>query len=157
ALAHFEMGLARLQELPDDAGRAELERDLRIASLVALMTIKGYGSLESEGSASRALEPCRRPGTDWKDLWFALRGLLFSDKVRPNLRRAHEIADEMVALSEQHADVARPLQALENRGLVNLRAGAFEAAAVDFDRSIAIFESTPTVGQERLLTTLTFP
>jgi len=151
ALAHFETGLARLQELPDDARREELELDLRIASLVALTTIKGYGSLEGERSASRALELCRRPGTDWKDLWFALRGLLFSDSVSPNLRRAHEIADEMVALSEQHADAARLLQALENRGLVKLTAGAFEAAAVDFDRSIAIFESTPTVGQERLL------
>ena len=101
ALAHFETGLARLQELPDDAGRAELERDLRIASLLAVLAIKGYGSLEAEVSASRALELCRRPGTDWKDLWFALRGLLLGDVVRPNLRRGHETVAEMVALSER--------------------------------------------------------
>ena len=63
----------------------------------------------------------------------------------------------MDALSEQHADAARLLPALGNRGLVNLTAGAFEAAAVDFDRSIAIFESTPTVGQEKLLDDAVLP
>jgi tetratricopeptide (TPR) repeat protein len=37
------------------------------------------------------------------------------------------------------------------RAFANLSAGAFEPAAVDFERAIAIFESTPTAGQERLL------
>jgi predicted ATPase/class 3 adenylate cyclase len=151
AVAHFEIGLTRLQELPDDARRAELELDLRIASLVALATNKGYGSLESEASAARALELCRRPGTNWKDLWFALRGLFLAALIRPDLHRAHERAAEMVALAEQHASAAHLAQGLGNRATANLTAGAFEPAAADFDRAIAIYESTPTAVRERLL------
>jgi predicted ATPase/class 3 adenylate cyclase len=151
AVAHFETGLARLQELPDDARRAELELDLRIASLVALATIKGYGSLESEASAARALGLCQRPGTNWKDLWFALRGLFLSSLIRPNLHGAHERAAEMVALAEQHTSPAHLGQGLGSRAMANLTMGAFELAAVDFDRAITIYESTPTAGQERLL------
>jgi predicted ATPase/class 3 adenylate cyclase len=151
AVVHFETGLARLQELPDDARRAELELDLRIASLESLATIKGYGSLEGEGSASRALELCRRTGTNWKDLWLALGGRYRSAVVRPDLYKAHEIAAEMVALAEQHESAAHLARALSIRAFANLVAGAFEPAAVDFDRAIAIYESTPTAVQERLL------
>jgi hypothetical protein len=81
AVAHFETGFTRLEELPADALRAKLELDLRIETYRAL-AIKGYGSLEREVSASRALELCRRPGTDWKDLWLALRGLYGNTIVR---------------------------------------------------------------------------
>jgi class 3 adenylate cyclase/tetratricopeptide (TPR) repeat protein len=151
AVTHFETGLARLQELPDDARRAELELDLRIASLESLITIKGYGSLEGEGSASRALELCRQTGTNWKDLWFALRGLYTSALLRPDLRRAHEMAAEMVALAKQHASAEHLADALGMQGFANLTAGAFEPAAVAFDRAIAIYESTPTAEWERLL------
>lgn len=40
---------------------------------------------------------------------------------------------------------------------MNLMAGAFEGAAVDFDRAIAIYESTPTAGQEGLLDDASIP
>jgi tetratricopeptide (TPR) repeat protein len=113
--------------------------------------LAAHGSPEGEGSASRALELCRLPGTDWKDRWFALRGLLLTDIMRPNLRRADEIVAEMVVLSEQHANAAHLAQALEMRALVNLTAGAFEPAAVDFEQAFAIFDWTPSVGQETLL------
>jgi tetratricopeptide (TPR) repeat protein len=151
AVAHFETGLARLQELPDDARRAKLELDLRIASLVALAIVKGFGSLESEASASRALELCRRLGTNWKDLWFALRGLFLTTLARPDVHGGHKMMAEMVALAEQHETPAHLAQALGLRAMGNMEAGAFEPAAVDFDRAIAIYESTPTEVQERLL------
>jgi predicted ATPase len=151
AVAHFEAGLARLQELPDDARRAKLELDLRIESHGALTVIRGYGSRESEESASRALELCRRPGTDWKDLWLALRALFRSAIVHPELRKAHEIAAELLALAEQQETAAHLAQALGMRAFANLSAGAFDVAAVDFDRTIAVFESTSMAGRERLL------
>ena len=151
AVTHFETGIVRLQELPDDVRRAELELDLRIASLESLATIKGYGSLEGEESASRALELCRRLGTDWKDLWLALGGRHRSALVRPDFQKAREIAAEMVAIAEQHESAAHLARALSIRAFANSVAGAFQPAAVDFDRAIAIYESTPSAVQERLL------
>ncbi len=60
----FETGYARLQDLPR---RPEgPERDLRNASYLALITIKGYGSRAGLESASRALDLSRRPGIAWE-------------------------------------------------------------------------------------------
>jgi predicted ATPase len=157
AVAHFETGLAQLQELPDDAKRAELELDLRIVSLVALGIVKGYSSLESEASAARALGLCRRPGANWKDLWVALRGLFLAAISRHEVHRAHEMLAKMVELAEQRESATHLAQALALRGLGNMEAGAFEPAASDFDRAIAIYESTPTAVQERLLDDLHAP
>jgi adenylate cyclase len=57
----------------------------------------------------------------------------------------------MVALAEQHESAAHLAQAVGTRAFANLTAGAFELAAVDLERAIAIFESTPMAGQEPLL------
>src|SRR5262249_3328523 len=47
AVAHFEASLEKLQQLPDDERRAELELELRIAVQNALLTIRGWASPES--------------------------------------------------------------------------------------------------------------
>jgi hypothetical protein len=76
AIAHFETGLARLPELPDDDRRTELELDLRNSVRLALVTIKGYGSPEGEQSAARAMELAQRPGINQEKSWLALVGVL---------------------------------------------------------------------------------
>jgi predicted ATPase len=60
------------------------------------------------------------------------------------------MAAEMVALAEQHASAEHLADALGMEGFANLTAGAFEPAAVAFDRAITIYESTPTAEQGRL-------
>jgi predicted ATPase len=59
AVEHFDTGLARLQELPDDSRRAELELDLRNAAQQAVLTLRGYGSAESEQFSLRTFELSR--------------------------------------------------------------------------------------------------
>ena len=48
--------------------------DLRNAAFVAMMTTKGYASLEAEHSAARAMVLCQRPRINWEQTWSALRG-----------------------------------------------------------------------------------
>ena len=96
AVMHFETGLAALQKLPDDDRRAELELDLRIASLGALATIKGYGSTEVQQSAVRAMELGQRAGTGWEKSWWALNALCNVAVTRPDIRKACELATELV-------------------------------------------------------------
>jgi predicted ATPase len=143
AVAYFETGLARLQELPDDDRRAELELDLRIAGQSALQTTKGYGSPEGEQSAARAIELSRRPGIDWEKSWPALLGLYLSASARADNRKAREIATEQLAIAERHGNVVRTAQAVSWLAAANMFAGAFDLATEGFDRSAALLESIP--------------
>jgi len=143
ALAHYETGLARLQELPDDDKRAGLELDLRIAAHWSLATIKGYGSSEAERSAARAMELGQRPGIDWEKSWWALRGLLTSAIVRPDVRKAHEIATELLTRAERHESAVHRTGSVHFLAFVNMLAGAFDLAAQGFDRAAALHESMP--------------
>jgi len=63
AMAHFETGVSRLQEFPNGDRRAEIELDLRLASHVALRSVRGYASAESEQAARRTVELSQRPGS----------------------------------------------------------------------------------------------
>jgi predicted ATPase/class 3 adenylate cyclase len=143
AVSHFQTGLARLQELPDDDRRAELELDLRIAGQSALQTTKGYGSPEGEQSAARAMELSQRPGIDWEKSWPALLGLYLSASARADNRKAREIATEQLAIAERHGNVVRIAQAVSWLAAANMFAGAFDLAAEGFDRSAALLESIP--------------
>ena len=115
AVAHFETGLELLQKLPDDDRRAELELDLRNAAGMALSLVKGYASLEVERSWERAMVLCRRPGIDWAKSWGALLGICMVQFTRPDMRKACEMAAELVARAEEHGRTEQiwlPLQML---------------------------------------------
>jgi hypothetical protein len=154
AVGHLETGLPLLQQLPDDDRRADLELDLRIASLTALTTTRGYGSPEGERSATRALGLCRRPGTDWEKPWLALAGLFRPTIVRPDIPRALEIATEMLALAEPQESAEHIAQSVGTVAFANLSAGAFELADRGFEQTVAMYESirkSPTRRPRRLL------
>ncbi|MBV8137799.1 MAG: AAA family ATPase [Deltaproteobacteria bacterium] len=144
AVGYFESGLARLQELPDDDKRAELELDFRNTVHVALITLKGYGSPEGERSAARALELSRRPGVSWEKSWLAIFGLCNISALRANVSRAIELATQMLAIAEQHGNDELTAESLYLLALAQMFAGKFEFAAKCFDRAISIYETMPT-------------
>ena len=143
AVIHFETGLAALHKLPDDDRRAEFELGLRIASLGALATIKGYSSTELEHSAARAIELGQRTGIDWEKSWSALCGLYVATLARPDMRKACELATELVARAERHGNAEYIAQAVLSLAFANMMAGAFDLAAAGFDRGAALYESMP--------------
>jgi adenylate cyclase len=142
AVGHFETGLARLQELPDDDGRAELELDLRNAVGTALFTLKGYSSPEGERSAARALELSRRPGVFWEKSWIALNGLYANALTRPSHSKARELARHLLALAQQYGSVDLTAESLFLLAFPEMCSGDFELAAESFERSISMFETT---------------
>jgi predicted ATPase len=143
AVIQFETALARLQELPDDDLRAELELDLRNTVHWALISLKGYGSPEGELSAARALELARRPGVSWEKSWIALYGLLLTAFVRASVSRAAELAEQLLAIAEQHGNNERLAESLYLLGHSLMFAGKFSRTAECFDRAISLFEAMP--------------
>jgi class 3 adenylate cyclase/tetratricopeptide (TPR) repeat protein len=144
AVGHFETGLARLQELPDDGQRAELELDLRNAAQFALRITKGLGSAESEESNLRALEISRRPGVHWEKAWKALLGLCATALSRANLEKARELATQLLAIAEQSGNVDVTAESVYFLAFSQMFAGDIELAAKSFDRSVSLFETTPS-------------
>jgi adenylate cyclase len=143
AVGHFETGLTRLQELPDDDRRAELELDLRNAGYLPLATLKGIGSPEGERAAARALELSRRPGVSWEKSWIALHGLYLTTLIQASLWRANELAMQMLAIAEQHGNKELAAQSFSSLALSQMLTGNFDSADKSFDRAISMYETMP--------------
>ncbi|MGH7778578.1 MAG: adenylate/guanylate cyclase domain-containing protein [Candidatus Binataceae bacterium] len=141
ALAQFESGLEQLQKLPDDDRRAELELDLRIAASGALGDSKGFGSLEVEQSAARAMELCQRPDINWERSWAALFEIFFVQQFRPDVRKAEAIAVELVARAEEHDSVGRLAESANWLAYARMVSGDFELAAQAFERAWTLLET----------------
>jgi len=141
ALAHFETGLAQLDKLPDDDRRAELELDLRNAAGSSLGDTKGYGSFEAEQSAARAMELCQRPGISWGKTWSALFQIFFVQQLRPDVRKAEAIAEELIVRAEEHQADGYLAEATNWLAYAKMVSGNFELADQLFDRAWALLES----------------
>jgi predicted ATPase/class 3 adenylate cyclase len=142
AVTQFETGLELLLELPDDDQRAELELDLRNAAFSALIAIKGWSSPEAEQSAARAMELCQRPGINWEKTWLALVGVYQVHLTRPDLRKACERADELVARAEEGGSAKHIAIAAGMLAFAQMLSGDFQLAAQCYDREWALWEST---------------
>jgi class 3 adenylate cyclase/tetratricopeptide (TPR) repeat protein len=143
AVGHFETGLARLQELPDDDRRGELELDLRNAAQQAVLTIKRFGSAESEQFTLRAFELSRRPGVSWEKSWIALYGLSLTAVLRGSLSRASELATQMLAIAEQHGNKELAANSSSVAAFSQMLAGKFESAGESFARVISLYQTMP--------------
>jgi adenylate cyclase len=140
-LSQFETGLELLQQLPDDDRRAELELDLRNAAGGTLGDSKGFASPEAAQSSARAMLLSRRPGISWQRTWNALYADLFVHLTRPDLRKACELAAELVALAEKHESAEHLADATTYWAFARMYSGDFELAAQDFDHAWVLLES----------------
>jgi len=141
AVAQFESGLEQLQKLPDDDRRAELELDLRNAVVLALPNIKGYASPEVEQSSARVTELRRRLTINFEQTWLAVFGVLYVHLFRPDLRKASEVAAELVARAEEQGSAEHIAEAVTTLALAKLLSGEFDLAAQDCERGWALVES----------------
>jgi hypothetical protein len=63
---------------------------------------------------------------------------------RPDMRRACELATDLVARAEQHGTPEHTAQAILWLAFANLIAGAFNLAAEGFDRGAGLYEALPS-------------
>jgi class 3 adenylate cyclase/tetratricopeptide (TPR) repeat protein len=141
AVAHFEAGLEKLEQLPDDERHAEIELELRIAVQDALLTVRGYASPESEQATRRAIELSRRPGIEWGKGWYALSGLRLVELFRGEMRGARETVAQLVASAQEHGSGRHLACALYLRAIAMVLMGEFEPVERDLDRAMANFDS----------------
>ena len=141
AIAMFNAGLELLGDLPDDDQRTKLEIDLRVAACGPLGDSKGLASAEIEQSIDRALALCKRPGINWERTWWALYNAFWVHHLRPDTRRARDIAAELVAGAEQNGTAAHIAEAETSLAWVRMYSGEFELADQGFERAWVHLES----------------
>jgi DNA-binding winged helix-turn-helix (wHTH) protein/predicted ATPase len=141
AIAMFNAGLELLSELPDDDRRTKLEIDLRFAAHGPLGDSKGLASAEIENSIDRALALCKRPRINWERTWWALYNAFWVHHLRPDTRRARDIAAELVAGAEENGTAAQIAEAETSLAWARMYAGDFELADQGFERAWVHLES----------------
>ena len=91
-----------LQKLPDSPERIQRELLLQLAVGPALIAVKGCAAPEVERAYTRARELCERLG-DPPELFPALFGLWIVHLVRGELRKAYELAEQLLRLAHERA------------------------------------------------------
>ena len=100
AAAHFGKALKLLTGLPRSPQRQSSELSLQLALAGALTAAKGWASPEAGGAYARARELCRDApeGAQVATAWAGAHSFLHN---RAEIRAAHELADELLVLSER--------------------------------------------------------
>jgi tetratricopeptide (TPR) repeat protein len=111
--------------------------------MLALYTIKGYGSPETAESATRALELGQRAGMDLEKYWSAFVIVASVEIVRSHIRRGREIATDLVERAERNGNLEHIGEGLNILALVDMFRADFELAMEEFNRSAAMYEAAP--------------
>ena len=137
AIAHLSKGLELVATLPDAPERDEEELALRLAIGGPLIATKGHPAPEVERTYSRACDLCDQLGRS-AELFPPLRGLWHCYLVRGELRRAHDLAERLVALGDEERVPLRRALARRALGTTLFFLGRFADAAAALDDGIAI-------------------
>ena len=110
AITSLGAALKLLQRLPDDPKRFQRELLLQLALGPALIAIKGLAALEVERAYTRARELCEILG-DPPEVFPALWGLWAVHLVRAELRRASELAEQLLRRAQSAHEPVRLIYA----------------------------------------------
>ncbi len=139
AVALLRRGLALIPALPDCDWRRERELDLQIVLGQALIMNRHWGVPELGEVYSRARElasTLNRP----RALLFALWGQLMEHWVRPDLKWARQLAEEMVGLGEDSGDVPTQVMGCTAGGLACFFLGEFTAGRAYVEKGLALYD-----------------
>jgi class 3 adenylate cyclase/tetratricopeptide (TPR) repeat protein len=140
AAQHYREAVAAAFNLPESAGRYELELSLQVALGAQMIAARGNAAPEVEAAYRRAEALClmvNNAGHQFR----ALRGLLTFFMVRGRPKEAERIGEKLLALAEQSGDPGVRLQVYRPLGLNLLYLGRFEEALRHLDRALALHDA----------------
>ena len=137
AISGLSAALNLLQRLPDSPERIQRELRLQLAIGPALSAVKGWAAPEVERAYTRARELCERVGNP-PELLPALVGLWGMHWVRGELRRADELATQLLRLAQSSHDPALLLYARYVLGNTSFWRGELLCAKEHLELAISI-------------------
>jgi predicted ATPase len=148
AISNLIAAIDLLQRLPDSPERIQREVLFQLAVGPALIAAKGYAALEVEHAYTRMRKLCERLG-DPPELSPALFGLFAVYVVRGELRKARELAEQLLRRGESAGDSALLLYAHLALGNTSYSMGEFLLAKEHLET--AIFHYDPKCNRTLIL------
>jgi predicted ATPase len=139
AIYSLSAAIDLLQRLPDSPERIQRELRLQLAMGPASSAVKGWGAPEVERAFTRARELCDGVG-DPPELFPALFGLWGMHWVRGELRRADELAQQLLRLVQSSRDPALLLCARYVLGNTSFWMGELLCAKEHLESAISIYD-----------------
>jgi class 3 adenylate cyclase/predicted ATPase len=145
AISSLSAATALLQKLPESPERIQRELLLLLAIGAALIAVRGIGvrgntAPEVEAAYSRARELCERVG-DPPELFPVLWGLWLMHLLRGELRRAYELAEQLLPRAQSVRDPALPMYAHLALGNTSLYLGHLLSARERLELAISLYDS----------------
>jgi predicted ATPase len=138
AVVLAKRGLRLLDHATESPQRSELELSLQMTLGMQLQVTEGYAAPAAHEAYTRARQLCEQGGTapPFSVLW----GLWLFAKVRSQLDRAHELADELRARAQQVNDPALALQAQQAQTVTALCRGEPAAALRNMEHGALLYD-----------------
>jgi len=138
AADHFDTALRLLESLSDTAARPQEALNLQVRLGQVLAATKGYGASEVTEAFARARELARQLGGT-PEIISVLFGLWSSIAGQGELRGAHELADELLAVAERSGLVAETVWGHLAHGINQYSLGDATAAREHLARVVALY------------------
>jgi predicted ATPase len=139
AITLARRGLRLLQALPDTPARSALELPLQTTLGLQLQVTEGYAAPAAKEAYSRARELCPKAVTS-APLFTILWGLWLFSKVRSELAKAQELAEELFALAKRENDSDLALQAHQAMGMTAFCRGEPGVAIRHVEQAGALYD-----------------
>jgi predicted ATPase/class 3 adenylate cyclase len=139
AVSSLSAGLNLIQKLKESPERIQRELLLHLAIARALFAVKGFAAPEVELAYTRARELCERLG-DPPELFFALLGLGGIHFVRGELRKAYELAEQLLRRAQSAHDPVLVIYAQMGWGLTSYWMGEFLSAREHLENAITLYD-----------------
>jgi predicted ATPase len=139
AISSLSRGLNLGQKLPDSPERIQRELLLQLALGSALIAVRGRAAAEAERAYTRARELCERLG-DPPELFPALWGLWALHLLRGELRKAYELAEQLLRRAQSAHDPGLLTYAQAARGATSYLMGEFLPARKHLENAITLYD-----------------
>jgi tetratricopeptide (TPR) repeat protein len=139
AVASLRRGLALVPALPESDWRREIELDLQIALGQAAIASQGWGAPEAGEAYARARELASmlsRP----RALLIALQGEFQYHISRPDLKRARQLATELLELGETSGDIPTRVLGYDSCTYAFNYLGELVAARASAEKALALYD-----------------
>jgi class 3 adenylate cyclase/predicted ATPase len=139
AISNLRAAINLLQKLPDSPEGIQRELLLQLASGQALMAVKGFAAPEVERAYTRARELCEQLG-DPPELFPVLLGLWFTYLAPGELRRAYELAEQLLQRAQSAHDPVLLIYAQMARGATSYWMGEFIPVREHLESAITLYD-----------------
>jgi predicted ATPase len=140
AIEHLRQGLGLLATLPETPQRRQRELDMHIALGASLLATKGYAAPEVRETYTYARQLCEHLD-DPHQLFPVLRGLWNYYQACGELRTAHTLGEQLLALAQQSQAPAMLVAAHRALGTMSFVLGAVATAHTHFRQGIQLYDS----------------